>query len=305
MEVITEMATVRVLGTEFFVYASEAGARVGVSEGRVALLRRDDGQEIPVAAGSSGFVSPQSLHVWQGIWPSNLEDALLVIESAPKMQAAEAAGSPAPVNLIPRGRARLSEHGALVLDEGAFLAEGAGEMIVAACQETNCLTVEAVLRPNAGRQLDAAILFAGSGGATPNFALVQSQGRLGFVLKTTDDGGESGILFDLADVAEEVPQHLVIAYRPGRLACYLDGGLLVERSNLHGDFSAWTPGELLFGDQPGGGHNWRGVLEGVSIYNRVLGKNEVQRNAEAYKTILDSRRPVSASDQAPTEAPAP
>jgi ferric-dicitrate binding protein FerR (iron transport regulator) len=298
MSIEAEAAVVRVLGTELFVYAGQGNARVGVTEGRVALIRRSDGQEAEVVAGNSGFASADVLQVWEGIWPSNLTGAALVIESEPKMRASDPTGAPQPVTLVPQGRARLTEHGALVLDDGAFVASGAGEAIVDACQETTSLSVEAIVRPNEGMQSEAAIIFAsGEGPLTPNFALVQSQGRFGFVLKTADD--PSGTLFDLADVAEESPQRLTVTYRPGRLACYLDGRLLFHRSDLEGDFAPWTSGELVFGDQPTGGHNWRGVLEGVAIYNRVLCRNEIQRNAAAYAEILDARRPVSASDAPP------
>jgi ferric-dicitrate binding protein FerR (iron transport regulator) len=295
MTVETEAAVVRVVGTEFFVYAGEENARVGVTKGRIVLSRRSDGQEAEVAAGSSGFASADVLQVWEGIWPSNLAGAALVIESEPKMQASDARGAPQAVALIPQGRARLTEHGALVLDEGAFVADGAGAAITQACQATNALTVEAIVRPNEGIQSEAAIVFAaGDGARAPNFALIQSQGRFGFLLRTSD--ATRGSTFDLADVAEDSPQRLTVTYRPGRLACYLDGRLLFHRGDLKGDLSPWSDGELVFGDQPGGGHNWRGVLEGVAIYNRVLCKNEIQRNAAAYGEILDVRRPVSVSD---------
>jgi ferric-dicitrate binding protein FerR (iron transport regulator) len=292
----TEAAMVRVVGTELFVYTSDEGARVGVTQGRIVLTRRSDGEEVEVAAGSSGFASSNVLHVWQGVWPTNLAGAALVIESESKSQTGEPFGAPQPVTLQPQGRARLSEHGALVLDEGAFVAQGAGMTIFDACRSTSEMTIEAIVRPNDGEQTNAAIVFAaGDGTETPNFALVQSQGRYGFFLKTSD--APAGRLFDLADVTEDESQRVVVTYRPGRLACYLDGQLLYPRLDVRGDFSTWTPGELIFGDQPQGGHNWRGVLEGLAVYNRVLGKNEIQRNAAAYEMILEQRRPVSASDQ--------
>jgi ferric-dicitrate binding protein FerR (iron transport regulator) len=300
MTVETGAAVVRVVGTEFFVYAGPETSRVGVTKGKIALVRRSDSQEAEVPAGNSGFATSDVLQVWQGIWPSNLAGAALVIESEPKMQASDASGAPQAVALVPQGRARLSEHGALVLDDGAFVATGAGQAVTAACRETGEMSVEAIVRPNQGMQSEAAIVFAaGDGPLTPNFALVQSQGRFGFVLRTSDAPG--GVLFDLADVAEDSPQRLTVTYRPGRVACYLDGRLMFQRNDLRGDFTPWNPGELIFGDQPTGGHNWRGVLEGVAIYNRVLCKNEVLRNAEAYAEILDSRRPVSASDAPPQE----
>ncbi len=291
----TAAALVRVMGTEFFAYTSELGAGVAVTEGRIALVRRSNGQVAEVAAGSSGFASPDVLRVWKGVWPSNPSGAALVLEGAPPRPAASD-GKASPVVLAAQGRARLSEHGALVLDDGAFLAEGAGPAICRACQQSHELTVEAIVRPNAGPQVEAAVVFAaGDANGPPNFALVQSQGRFGFVLHTSDVADAS--VFDLADVAEELPQRLTITYRPGRLICYLEGKVLFERNDLHGDFRNWSPGDLLFGDQPDGGHNWRGVLEGIAVYNRALGKNEVQRNAAAYAAILEHRQPVSFSDQ--------
>lgn len=301
MTIESEAGVVRVVGTELFVYSSDAGLRVGVTKGRIVLSRRSDGEEAEIAAGNSGFASADVLQVWQGIWPTNLTGAELVIESAPKMQAGGYFGAPQPVTLVPQGRARLSEHGALVLDDGAFLAEGAGPAIVDACRASGELTLEAILRSNQGEQNDTSIIFAaGDSPATPNIALTQSAGRLGFLLKTSHERDMTVV--DLADVAEESPQQLVVTYRPGRLACYLDGRLLIERTDVTGDFQTWSHGDLIFGDRLDGGHNWRGVLEGVAIYNRALGKNEIARNAAAYGTILDQRRLFSASDQ-PTAKP--
>lgn len=290
----TDTALVRVMGTRFFAYAEEAGTRVGVTEGYVILVRRRDGEEATVAAGNSGFASPQVLETWHGVWPSNLAGAALVFEDAFKANAGiGATGTPQPVTLIPQGRARLSEHGALVLDDGAYLALGAGEAIYDACQRTSQLTVEAIVQPNDGRQEHATILsFDGGVGEAPNFSLTQSLDRIVFVLKTA--GGEQSI--EAASVPHEGPRRLAITYRPGRLAWYVDGELRFERKDLPFDLRNWTPGELIFGDEPEGGHNWRGVLEGVAIYNRVLCRNEIQRNATAYEAILNLRRPVSASD---------
>ncbi len=293
LTVETAAADVQVLGTEFFVYASDEGARVGVTKGRIALTRRSDGQEVEVAAGSSGFASADTLQVWEGVWPSNLAGAALVLESAPTGQTGVAGGAARPFRLQSQGRARLTEHGALVLDDGAFVASGAGDAIREACQQTGRLSVEAIVRPNDAEQTHAAIVFSASGvDGAPNFALTQSQGRFGFLLKTT----AGNYLFDLADANEDRTQRLVITYRPGRLACYLEGRLLFQRTDVRGDFRTWSSGELMFGDQPQGGHNWRGILEGVAIYNRVLCKNEIDRNAAAYGAILDQRRPVSFSD---------
>jgi ferric-dicitrate binding protein FerR (iron transport regulator) len=295
MTVETAAAVVRVLGTEFFMYAGQGNARVGVTKGRIVLARRSDGQEVEVAAGNSGLASADLLRVWEGIWPSNLAGADLVIESEPKRQGVDASGAPQLVALVPRGRARLTEHGALVLDEGTFVAAGAGEAIVRTCQQTGALSVEAIVRPNEGLQSEAAIVFAAEDGSeTPNFALVQSHGRFGFLLKTSDAPG--GTLIDLADVAEDAPQRLTVTYRPGRLTCYLDGRILFDRGDIRGNFAPWGPGDLVFGDQPDGGHNWRGILEGVAIYHRILCRNEIRRNADAYAEILESRRPISASD---------
>lgn len=293
MTIETAAAEIRVLGTEFFVYASEEGARVGVTQGRILLTRRRDGEGVEVTAGQSGFASADQLHVWEGVWPSNLAGAALVLESAPKAQTRDVSGVGRPVTLEQLGRARLTDHGALVLDDGAFVAAGAGEAILQACQPTGRMTVEAIVRPNDARQTQAAIVFAATGGdGTPNFALTQSKGRFGFLLKTS----AGNHVFDLADTSDVYAQRLVVTYRPGRFACYLDGRLLFERNDVRGDFRTWSAGELMFGDQPQGGHNWRGILEGVAIYNRVLCKNEIARNAAAYAAILEERRPVSVSD---------
>ena len=77
-----------------------------------------------------------------------------------------------------------------------------------------------------------------------------------------------------------------MTYRPGQLRAYRDGELVVESADVQGDFFHWQPGPLTFGG------DWRGALEGVAIYARVLDSEEVAENAVRYRALRAERPEV-------------
>jgi len=125
------------------------------------------------------------------------------------------------------------------------------------------------------------------------FMLGQQKDRLLFSIRTTDNflnmEGQRvkdnlhgwAPLYEIATLSDTQPHHVVVTYVPGHLIAYMDGQKCFEK-DLTGNLQ-WGFGELCFGDNHNGGrHGWLGALEGVAMYSRALGPDEVKDNAQAY-----------------------
>ena len=106
--------------------------------------------------------------------------------------------------------------------------------------------------------------------------------------------------FDAGTLPDDKAHHLVIAYRPKQLVCYVDG-----RKTLDADPSPaqmeWRNALLRIGSGEGsikdsGGsptRYWRGQGEGLAMYNRFVEEAEVARNFAAYSQKLAARKSVA------------
>jgi hypothetical protein len=87
-----------------------------------------------------------------------------------------------------------------------------------------------------------------------------------------------------------------VGFARGVLTAWVDGRRVLETDAVPGGISDWPgDGRLLFGDEWGAsGVQWRGLLEGVAIYDRKITDEEAARKAELYAAKLAARpeRPV-------------
>lgn len=105
-------------------------------------------------------------------------------------------------------------------------------------------------------------------------------------------GGLSGMspTYDVATLTDADPHHVVVTYRPGELAAYLDGKRVFRNAEVTGNFNNWNFGELSFGDNHNGGrHGWFGHVEGVALYGRALDAAEVAENYRYFARKIAAR----------------
>jgi hypothetical protein len=134
------------------------------------------------------------------------------------------------------------------------------------------------------------------------FLIGQREDKLQVSLRTSenmlDDNGKkiaSGLsgsspIYDVATLADVSPHHIVVTYKPGRLAAYLDGKPVFENTQITGTLANWNYGELSFGDSHNGGrHGWFGNVEGVALYARALDPAEVAKNHEYFAKKIAAR----------------
>lgn len=244
-----------------------------------------------------------------GPWPTNQDGLVFRWENAKSANLAEdpATGKRRYYRPMLIGQVWLDHNYALhTVGRGAFLAEEAGPIVVAACRKSNALSIEVSLRPATTRQgsgsgrnmRPARILTLGPAkdGRKANAALGQVSHKL-FLQLDTDapkDAARKGPLWtDLnCRVGIDEPTHLVITYEPGKLVTYVNGKKTMDTDAIQGDLGGWTAGGLLLAGLQSTAEAWSGTLEGIALYSRALEHDEVKANHDSYLAILAARKAV-------------
>lgn len=213
-------------------------------------------------------------------WPGKAEALVFLWESDGKPN--EVGGKTCRVK--PRGNAKLGPRGDMDLAGGAFVAEEADAALLAACQQSNQLSIEATLTPANITQVGPARIISFSESAyARNFTLGQEAGVLVMRLRTpnTDiNGVNPEISFGEVQAGKTI--HTLVSYSPGQLSCYVNGELVLSSIEVQGDLSNWEPMHLVFGDEWDGERDWAGRLEGIAIYSRALSAEEAKGQYARY-----------------------
>jgi hypothetical protein len=251
-----------------------------------------------VAGGVSGpaqrpkAMAPARPEIAAAPWPSRKDGLVYLFQTAEQPNLAPGAdGRQRSYALAPRARARLNRQQGLVLTGGAYLVKDADSELLEACRKSGQLTIEAVIEPDHLKQNGPAriVTFSSSAGER-NFTLGQQDDRLIFRLRTPATG-TNGVNPEatLCRVAAGQPQHVAVTYRPGEMACYLNGSEVYRGRDVQGDFSNWSPQHLLLGDEWDGARDWAGAIEGVALFSRALDAEEIRHDALQYLRIVKSR----------------
>lgn len=197
-------------------------------------------------------------------------------------------------SLTPHARARYDAHGALRVAGGWFEAEELPDSLVAAFQKANAFTLELTIWPDVAYVEDTVrIVSFGFDAESQNFSLSQRGRRAELRLRNSRGGEKQQTVVKLVELKPGRPNHLIVAYRPGRLAVYKNGRRVLDDDAVQGDLTVWREGATLaLGADPGGGRRFAGTLEGVALYTRLLEVEEAAAHAKAYRHLIASREPV-------------
>ena len=233
-----------------------------------------------------------SVDVEPPLWPSRPEGLAFLWQTG---DAANLVYDPAleadhAFTLEASGLARLDHDYAMALGGGAYYLEAESAAPVRfAVQGTNEISLEATIRPTGKPLPETHVVSFANRSRGQNFRLLERRGRLSLSLRIAPRSSPELALFELP---RDHASHVVVTYTPGRLTAYLDGELRLDSDALQGDFFAWRNYPLVLGDEWGGGADWHGTLEGLAIYSRVLGADEVRENHLRYRALLAERQPV-------------
>ena len=246
---------------------------------------RETGKTHATAAKPQAVPLDVKMPKMSGAWPGNTDGALFVWATG--KSPGEIGGIASSVK--PRDDARIGAGGEMVLGRGAMLAQGADKALLDACKASGRLSVEAVITPGDTKQGGPARIVSFSKDAYHrNFTLGQQKSTLVLRLRTTRTG-INGMKpeTNLCKVSAAKAHHVIVAYSPGKLSCYLNGKSVLQSERVRGDFSNWSPMHLLFGDEWDGNRRWSGKLQGLAIHARFIGAKEA---AARHKLAMGSDR---------------
>jgi hypothetical protein len=242
-------------------------------------------------------IEPLELTIDPATWPSRSEGLRLLFQTAnaPNLVYDEELEGDTATQLQRRGLARLDHRFSLLPSGGSFVAgDRDAARVVEGGKATYELTVELTVEPHGEPSRRTGVLIASGPSRRLNFSLEQRGPRLVFTTRSRRSRRDPPSSVDLFPVPADRPSHVVVTYRPGHLAAYLDGELQVSDTSLQKGFHHWRPAPLTLGAGNDGDQVWRGRLEGLAIYSRVLDPDEVAENHRRYQAIARARAPITA-----------
>ena len=237
----------------------------------------------------ANVMHPVTLEVEPPAWPASRDGLVLLWQTADaaNLVADPELGAERAYTLTASGRARLDADFAMLPGGGAFtLDRGEAATPRAAVVARNEITLEATIVSDGAE--GRIVTWAGE--KAINMWLEESGGALVVGLRTGARGPDAYPRIELVDLPAGQPVHLVVGYEPGRLTAYRDGELVVDSSAPQGGFYHWRDLPLAFGDGA-----WRGRIEGVAIYDRVLTAAEAAEAHRLQQALRRARPPVPRS----------
>lgn len=171
------------------------------------------------------------------------------------------------------GRAELA--GSMKFQGGRMHVVGAGKDLLAACRESNALSLLITFKPaDLKQQGPARIVSFSTDAYSRNFTLGQERDRLILRLRTSASLGDSTEV-DLAPLEAGREYRVAVRYRPGELRLHVNGGA-VDTVPLQGDFSNWREHELVLGNEWKDARPWHGEVRRVAVYSLFLDESELR-----------------------------
>ena len=234
-----------------------------------------------------------SLQLVPAAWPANRSGLVLLWESgnASNLLVDEGRQVEEAVVLQAHGQARLDHDWALTPAGGYFTAsKDLANRLRWSCQATNELTIEALIEPQAEPRGRGVILGMANGGR--NFVLSQQGSSLLMSIRVKSRGPDAAPEVELMQLPSGRKSHVAITYAAGRLTGFLNGEEIYTTDEVQGGFFHWRSLPLTIGADVRGRSTWRGSLEALAIYNRVLAPEEIRDNAAHHERRLAGREAV-------------
>ena len=245
-------------------------------------------------SGVSRVMAPARIPVELSAWPGRGDGLafLFETEAAPNLARDLDTGHPRAFSLVPRGAARYDANGALRPMGGWFEAEQLPARLSAALREAGVFTLEITVQPDLEQsEEEQRMLSLYSEGGREELSLSQLDRHALLRLRTSAGGEDASLKF--GQLARGGSSHLLVSYRPGRLAAYQDGKLVADTDAVQGDLTVWGDGaRIALGAGPDGARSFAGTLEGAALYQRYFEPEEAAAHANAYRHVLAAREAV-------------
>lgn len=194
------------------------------------------------------------------------------------------------------GEARFGPDHEMWLRNGSVRVEGFAAPLIEAVKRTGAFSLEFVASAaSADDDGERQIINLAKNGNDICFSVAQRGDKLVFRLRTHETG-PGGKEAEIATIEPGRAYRVAVGFARGLLTAWVDGRRVLETDAAPGGLSNWPDdARLLFGDGWGSADGpWRGLLEGVAIYDRKITDEEAERKAQLYAAKLAARpeRPV-------------
>mgnify|MGYP001083169951 CR=1 FL=1 len=212
------------------------------------------------------------------MWPTNKDGMKFVWSQADKANAIDD-----PVlgyyscDLTRKGKARLGRFFEMDVVNGSYFSDEMGERLSAALAESREFTVFFSYLPQQEHTDEPHVLMAlGRDKDDLNLAFVQVGDKLELLVS-----GETHVL---ADIGAGKQQSVCLSYsRNTGLRFYRQGSMIRNESEIRlPSLKSWNNAPLSLGAWRDGADDWKGTIEGVAWYDRVLDEEEVAQNFTAW-----------------------
>ncbi len=192
-----------------------------------------------------------------------------------------------------RDNARFARFNVMDLTDGAFVPDNASAgPLLAACKAGGKFALETDITPMGATPSDGRVIMAFADDMeNGNFVLAQQGDALILRLKT-DGAGTPAQTMRICSLVQNQPNHIVVSYAEGKLACYVNGRRTIIPHSLRGGLSNWTPQPLIFGDAWKGGRNWTGLMEDIGLFGREINTAEARQRFLKQRERTAGRKPA-------------
>jgi hypothetical protein len=161
------------------------------------------------------------------------------------------------------------------------------------CGKSGAFTLEAIITPmvppydREGRP----VLSLEDASGNVKLAILQRRSDWSLWLATDDNPRGTSIEQELLPLRTGQPHHVVVAYEKGRLQVHLNGMAMSVSSEIHGALK-WDGNDGVFriGACSKLEAKWQGMVDQLSIYNRVLTPDEAVAHADYAAPKLEAQR---------------
>jgi len=294
MRLETSMAVAIIRGTEFFLSTDREVTRLDVHEGEVEFVQPQTSTSVFVAANQFGVADASGVSVRPVSWPVNREGLSFVFQTNRQSRwVAPQQGRIETYSLAPRNRAQWNSDFAMRLDNGAFETPATVVANLVQTFSTGQMSLEATVTPASENYHDPAPVISLFDEEQGIAVIQRGRGLYLRIFHNRSGGQPVEAKIGLIDINR--PHHVAFTVSGGKAQCYLDGKpTSVLNSSLQS--SKWSEARLVFGKSYEVETPWKGAIEGVAVFHRVVSAEEIHKNAEHYLASVRSRPQASRAE---------
>jgi hypothetical protein len=192
-----------------------------------------------------------------------------------------------------KGRAFWNLRGGMDVRGGTYELPEVGTAMLRECGKSGAFTLEAIITPMVppyDREARPVLSLEDTRGNV-KLAILQRRSDWSLWLATEDNPRGTSIEQELLPLRTGQPHHVVVSYEKGRLQVYLNGMAMSVRPEIHGVLKFdKDQGVMRIGVCSKLEARWQGMVDQLSIYNRVITPDEAVAHADHAAPKLEEQK---------------